>query len=163
MTDEELFATLAVRKQMIRDNVVKSWYTSFMDQEPRITKSIAEPDTVKVGPKGYVHGWIKVGADSMAAGHRSDDPDSAFKRQKMKMDSGGFSVSKPIPGQIGRDKVGTVSRKYGDSRWHALVITSKTGSKTGGDWKTADIGSHPSKKVAVEAIARAHEAMVNSA
>ena len=35
------------------------WYNNHMNQEA-IEKS-AEPGVVKVGPGGYVHGWIKVG------------------------------------------------------------------------------------------------------
>ena len=42
-------------------NRLHVWYNSFMKQEQEIAKN-SKPDIAKVGPHGYIHGWIKVGA-----------------------------------------------------------------------------------------------------
>jgi hypothetical protein len=42
-------------------NRLHMWYNNYMKQEQEVTKS-AKPDLVKIGPKGYIHGWIKVGS-----------------------------------------------------------------------------------------------------
>src|SRR5277367_268850 len=41
---------------------LRLWYNDHMKSEQEVTKNVAEPDVTKVGPKGYIHGWIKVGA-----------------------------------------------------------------------------------------------------
>jgi hypothetical protein len=61
-----LFSTLDDEKRRIRDAAVASWQPrGILDfrngvQEVGVEKSV-EPSLVKVGPKGYIHGWIFVG------------------------------------------------------------------------------------------------------
>ncbi len=43
-------------------NRLHSWYNNHVQQEQEVTKSAAVPDIMKVGPHGYIHGWIKVGS-----------------------------------------------------------------------------------------------------
>jgi len=57
-----IFSTLAQEKSRIDDAVydrLERGIISTMVTE----KSATEPDLVKVGPEGYIHGWIKVGPD----------------------------------------------------------------------------------------------------
>jgi hypothetical protein len=61
-----LFGDLSAEKQRISTVVesrLASWYPGTRNEELEsgMTKSV-EPDIVKVGPKGYIHGWIKVGS-----------------------------------------------------------------------------------------------------
>jgi hypothetical protein len=62
-----LFSSYDIERQRILDNAVRSWYNASMNQEPgSVTKAAVEPDVTKVGPHGYIHGWIKVGAGDIS-------------------------------------------------------------------------------------------------
>lgn len=62
-----LFSDFETERLRIRMGVASRWQAQGGIISPRnegaeMTKNI-EPDVTKVGPKGYVHGWIYVGAD----------------------------------------------------------------------------------------------------
>jgi hypothetical protein len=102
--DEWLFTELEARKLRIRQSVVMSWYADQPSgmippgmEGGTVEKSESEPEVTKVGgPHGYIHGWIKVGADSLAAHKSIKDEGSSFKRQGLKYE-----------GATGRIKDGT--------------------------------------------------------
>jgi hypothetical protein len=71
-----LFGDLEIEKQHVRDIAVRVWYNDGM-----------KPDLVKVGPEGYIHGWIYVGhgkADVLSHlknkhGFAQDEVDDVYK------------------------------------------------------------------------------------
>lgn len=62
-------AELEARRQQIRGNLVESWHAEgIISAETLLAIKGVAPDVIKVGPHGYIHGWIFVGAPGNLTG-----------------------------------------------------------------------------------------------
>jgi hypothetical protein len=90
------------------------WYNNFMQKSQ-------QAEITKVGPHGYIHGWIKVGTGSLAAHHSAKDSGSAFSRLGLKYDSSSGRVKDKHGTTIGHITAGQPS-----------TVVKPDGSVTGG-------------------------------
>jgi hypothetical protein len=92
---------------------LQRWYADYVEKSQ-------QPDVVKVGPHGYVHGWVKVGPGEGTTQSRKDSPNGDMHLTTR--------IKKPKGGEGGRDlfedqlKPGHVVQVDGKH----YAITSKT-------------------------------------
>jgi hypothetical protein len=72
-SDDWASAELEMRKQQIRFQAALRIFGV-----DTLVKAAAEPEIEKVGPHGYVHGWIKVAASDLSDSFRDKDSSSAW-------------------------------------------------------------------------------------
>jgi hypothetical protein len=102
---------------------LREWYNDHVkqEQEQEITKNAAEPEIMKVGPEGYIHGWIKVGPGEGVVQSRKEVPGGMHLTSRIKKPKGGeggrdLSESQLKPGHV---------IQLSDGSHH--VVTGKTG------------------------------------
>lgn len=166
--------SLELRKAMIREQLASRLERGMIvpGTEERagaeVLKSMSEPEIVKVGPEGYIHGWIKVGADSIGSHHSSDDEGSAAQRLGVtargpwvmhKNRLIGFTGSNEVTG-LPHDKSQPFDPHYISKEDFA---EAEKNPAEGTPWYNGKkLGSTASKKEAIEAVARSHEAYLQA-